>query len=113
MSHTEDVEKILTTHDLSSFLKEMLKRKDLDLHIDIDYESGELFINCTGFSNGLSIIVDPFGVWVIREAISEKNDGIFTQGEKSHHTENTTTVIRAVARWICDIEESARRLKKK
>ena len=112
MLRTEDVEKILTTHDLSAFLKEMLKREDLDLHIDIDYESGELFINCKGFSNGLSIIVDPFGVWVIREAISEKNDGIFTQSEKSHHTENTVTVIRAVARWICDIEESARRSKK-
>ncbi|MDD1708129.1 MAG: hypothetical protein LUQ33_03010 [Methanoregulaceae archaeon] len=108
MLRTEDVEKILTTHDLSAFLKEMLKREDLDLNIDIDYESGELFINCKGFSNGLSIIVDQFGVWIIREAISEKNNGIFTQSKKSYHTENTVTVIRAVARWIGDIEESAR-----
>ncbi|MCU0628601.1 MAG: hypothetical protein MUE45_03810 [Methanoregulaceae archaeon] len=96
-----------------SFLKEMLKREDLDLNIDIDYESGELFINCKGFSNGLSIIVDTFGVWVIRESISEKNDGIFTQGKKSHHTENTVTVIRAVARWFRDIEESSRNSKKR
>lgn len=109
MLRPEDVEKILTTHDLSEFLKDMFRVEDLDLNIDIDYESGELFINCTGFSNGLSIIVDPFGVWVIRESISKNNDGIYTQGRESHHTEHTITVIRAVARWIRDIEESSRR----
>ena len=107
MLRPEDVEKILTTQDLSGYLKDLMQREDLDLNIDIDFESGELFINCKGFSNGLSILVDTFGVWVIRETISEKNDGIFIQGTKSHHTENTVTVIRAVARWIRDIEESA------
>jgi len=87
-------------------LKGMLKREDRDLNIDIDYESGELFINAQGFSNGLSILIDEFGVWVIREAISEYNDGTFTQSKNSYKTENTVTVIRAVARWIRDIEES-------
>jgi hypothetical protein len=109
----EDVEKILTTQDLSEYLKDLLQKEDLDLNIDIDLESGELFINSKGFSNGLSVLVDAFGVWVIRETISEKNDGIFTQGKKSHHTENTVTVIRAVARWIRDIEESASPSKKR
>lgn len=107
MLRPEDVEKILTTHDLSVYLKDMLKREDRDLNIDIDYESGELFINAQGFSNGLSILIDEFGVWVIREAISEHNDGTFIQSKKSHKTENTVTVIRAVASWIRDIEESA------
>jgi hypothetical protein len=113
MLRPEDVEKILTPHDLSAYLKDMLKREDLDLNIDIDYESGELFINCKGFSNGLAILVDTFGVWCIRETISEKNDGIFTQGKKTYHTENTVTEIRAVARWISDIEMSSRSSKKK
>ena len=113
MLRPEDVEKILTTQDLAGYLKDLMQREDLDLNIDIDFESGELFINCKGFSNGLSILVDTFGVWVIRETISEKNDGIFTQGTKSHHTENTVTVIRAVARWIRDIEESASPRKKR
>jgi len=103
----EDVEKILTTHDLSTYLKDMLEREDCDLNIDIDYQSGELFINCEGFSNGLSILIDTFGVWVIREVISNETDGTFTQSKKSYTTENTVTVIRAVARWIRDIEESA------
>jgi hypothetical protein len=49
--------------------------EDLDLNIDIDYESCELFIYFKGFSNGLAILVDTFGIWCIREAISEKNDG--------------------------------------
>ena len=113
MLRPEDVEKILTTHDLSAYLKDMLKREDLDLDIDIDYESDELFINCKGFSNGLSILIDKFGVWIIREAISKKNDGIFTQGKTSYKTENTMTVIRAVARWIQDIEESIKSSQKK
>jgi hypothetical protein len=113
MVRPEDIEKILTTQDLCGYLKESMQREDLDLNIDIDFESGELFMNCKGFSDGLSILVDTFGVWVIRETISEKNDGIFTQGKKSHHTENTVTVIRAVARWIRDIEESAGRAEKR
>jgi hypothetical protein len=113
MLRPEDVEKILTTHDLSAYLKDMLKREDRDLNIDIDYQSGELFINCEGFSNGLSILIDTFGVWVIREAISNDTDGTFTQSEKSYNTENTVTVIRAVARWIRDIEESAGSFEKK
>jgi len=91
----------------------VLRREDLDLNIDIDYESGELFINCKGFSNGLSIIVDTFGVWITRETLSEKNNGIFTQDKKFHSTENTATVIRAVARWFRDIEESSRSSKKR
>jgi hypothetical protein len=113
MLRPDDVGKILTTQDLCAYLKDMMHREDLDLNIDIDYESGELFINCKGFSNGLSILIDMFGVWVIREVVSEKNDGIFTQGKNSYHTENTVTVIRAVARWIGDIEESTRRSKKR
>lgn len=79
MLRPEDVEKILTAKDLSVYLKDMLKREDRDLNIDIDYESGELFINCKGYSNGLSILVDTFGVWVIREVISKNNDGNFSQ----------------------------------
>jgi hypothetical protein len=108
MLRPEDVETILTTQDLSAYLKDMLKKEDRDLNITIDYESGELFMNAKGFSNGLSILIDQFGVWVIREVISEDTDGTFTQGKDSYRTENTITVIRAVARWIRDIEESTR-----
>ena len=81
-------------------------REDCDLNIDIDYESGELFINCPGFSNGLSVKTDPFGVWVINEVISQDNDGIFTQSGNFHKTGKTMTVHRAVASWIRDLEDS-------
>jgi hypothetical protein len=43
MLRPEDVETILTTHDLSVYLKAMVQKDDRDLKIDIDYESGELF----------------------------------------------------------------------
>jgi frataxin-like iron-binding protein CyaY len=81
MLRPEDVETILTTHDLSMYLKDMVEKEDSDLKIDIDYESGELFINCPGFSQGLSVKTDPFGVWVISEVVSQKNKGIFTRPE--------------------------------
>jgi len=109
MLRPEDVETILTTHDLSVYLTEMVQKDDRDLKIDIDYESGELFINCPGFSNGLSVTTDPFGVWVISEVISQDNDGVFTQSGNLHKTESTMTVLRAVASWIVDLEESTRK----
>ncbi len=109
MLRPEDVETILTTHDLSVFLRDLVRKEDRDLKIDIDYESGELFIDCPGFSYGLSVTADPFGVWVISEMISQDNDGVFTQSGNLHRTERTMTVLRAVASWIVDIEESARK----
>lgn len=108
MLRPEDVETILTTRDLSAYLKDMVQKDDRELKIDIDYESGELFINCPGFSNGLSVKTDPFGVWVISELIAQGNEGIFTQSGKLHRTEMTMTVLRAVANWIVDLEESTR-----
>lgn len=104
----EDIETILTTHDLSVYLKDMVQKEDRELKINIDYESGELFINCPGFSYGLSVTTDPFGVWVINEIISHDNDGIFTQSGNLHKTEKTITVLRAVASWIVDLEESTK-----
>jgi hypothetical protein len=109
MLRPEDIETILTTHDLSVYLKKMVQKEDSELKIDIDYESGELFINCPGFSNGLSVTTDPFGVWIINEVISQDNNGIFTQSGKLFKTEKTVTVLRAVASWIVDLEESTRK----
>jgi hypothetical protein len=109
MLRPEDVETILTAHDLSVYLTAMVEKDDRDLKIDIDYESGELFINCPGFSNGLSVTTDPFGVWVISELISQDNDGVFTQSGNLHKTEKTMTVLRAVASWIVDLEEGTRK----
>jgi hypothetical protein len=108
MIRPEDAQKILTAHDLSMYLKDIVAKEDSDLKIDIDYESGELFINCPGFSNGLSVTTDTFGVWVINEAISQENDGVYTQSGNFHKTEKTITVLRAVASWIRDLEDSTR-----
>jgi len=54
------------------------------------------------------VTTDPFGVWVINEVISQDNDGVFTQTGTLHKTEKTVTVLRAVASWIQDLEESTR-----
>lgn len=108
MLKPDDIETILTTHDLSVYLKDMVQKEDRDLKIDIDYESGDLFINCPGFSNGLSVTTDPFGVWVISEVISQDNNGNFTQTGNLHKTEKTITVLRAVASWLTDLEESSK-----
>jgi hypothetical protein len=104
----DDAETILTTHDLPVYLKDMVQKEDGGLKNDIDYESGELFMNCPGFSNGLSVTTDPFGVWVISEVISQENNGNFTRAGNRHKTEKTITVLRAVASWITDLEESSR-----
>ncbi|MFA5269379.1 MAG: hypothetical protein WC379_15535 [Methanoregula sp.] len=108
MLKPDDIETILTTHNLSVYLKDMVQKEDRDLKIDIDYESGELFINCPGFSHGLSVTTDPFGVWVINEVISKENNGNFTQTGNRYKTEKTITVLRAVASWITDLEESSK-----
>jgi len=108
MLRPEDVETILTTHDLSVYLKDMVKTEDRDLKLNIDYESGELSINCPGFSYCLLVKIDTFGVWVISEMISKDNDGIYTESGKLYKTEKTITVLRAVANWIVDLEESTR-----
>ena len=108
MLKPDDIETILTTHDLSVCLKDIVQKEDRDLKIDIDYESGEVFINCPGFSNGLSVTTDPFGVWVINEVISKENNGNFTQTGNHYKTEKTITVLRAVASWITDLEESSK-----
>jgi len=109
MIRPEDAEKILTTYDLAVYIKEIVQKEDSELKIDIDYESGELFINCPGFSHGISVTTDPFGVWVINEVISQENDGVFTQSGNFHKTEKTLTVLRAIASWILDLEDSTRR----
>jgi hypothetical protein len=108
MIRPEDAQTILTTHDLSVYLKDIVAREDCDLKIDVDYESGELFINCPGFSDGLSVTTDSFGVWVINEVISQENNGVFTQSGNFHKTEKTMTVLRAIASWIRDLEDSTR-----
>jgi len=105
----ENIERILTTYDLSVYLKDMVQKEDPDLKIVIDYVSGEVFISCPGFSYGISVTTDPFGVWVINELISQENDGVFTQSGNLHKTEQTITVLRAVASWIHDLEDSTRK----
>jgi hypothetical protein len=54
------------------------------------------------------VTTDPFGVWVINEVISQENDGVFTQSGNFHKTEKTITVLRAIASWIRDLEDSTR-----
>jgi hypothetical protein len=112
MVRPEDVETFLTTHDLSVFLKDMVQKDDRDMKIDVDYESGELCINCPKFSDILSVKIDPFGVWVFSELNSQDNDGISTQSGNIDKTEKTITVLRAVANWIVDLEESIKKFLK-
>lgn len=107
MLRPEDIGKILTTHDLSAYLEKMVQRDDLDLDIHVEYETGELSMNCKGVSNGLPVLIAPFGVKVIRETISKETDGICTRSKAFYKTAHTLTVIRAIARWIRDIEETA------
>ena len=72
MLRPENVETILTTHDLSVYLRDIVQKEDRELKIDVDYESGEVFINCPGFSNGLSVTTDPFGVWIMMEFLPRR-----------------------------------------
>jgi len=49
---------------------------------------------------------------VINELISQENDGVYTQSGNQHKTEKTITVLRAVASWIHDLEDSTRNAEK-
>ncbi|MEI8330197.1 MAG: hypothetical protein WCF90_00825 [Methanomicrobiales archaeon] len=53
---------------------------------------------------------DPFIFWVLNEVISMDNNGILTQTGNHFNTKKTMTVIRAVASWIFDLEESSRKV---
>lgn len=108
MLQPENVETILTTRDLSVYLKDMVQKDDRELKINIDYQSGEICISCPGFSYGLSVKTDPFGVWVVSELLSQENNGIFDKSGHIYKTEKTVTVLRAIASWIVDLEENTR-----
>ncbi|MFA5331859.1 MAG: hypothetical protein WC342_05725 [Methanoregula sp.] len=105
MSEAEDICQILTTYDLSLYVRDILEKKKINRALDVDYESGELFLSYKDFDYGLSVTIDVFGVWTINELLSKENDGVFTQSGNLHKTESTMTVLRAISSWLLDVEE--------
>ncbi|MDD1703020.1 MAG: hypothetical protein LUQ31_08590 [Methanoregula sp.] len=106
MSESGDIPQILTTYDLSLYVRDVLEKKKINRALDVDYEAGELFISYKEFGYGLSVTIDVFGVWIINELISKENDGVFTQSGNLHKTESTLTVLRAISSWLMDVEEN-------
>jgi hypothetical protein len=106
MLNLDTVDMIVTTFDLSEHLNEELKEAGGDPKIVVSYKSGEVIMTSEGYTHGLCIGLDSFGRWVIHELISHENDGVFAQIGSSHKTEQTMTVMRAVARWMFDVVES-------
>ena len=71
----------------------------------INYGNGHFLIGHNKFLDGLSVSLDPFGMWQITQlALAE--DGSYQFMEPVARTESTETVVRAVASLMIRWEES-------
>lgn len=69
------------------------------------YGNGHFFIGHKKFRDGLAISTDGFGVWEITE-ISSAEDKSYMLTDNVFKTENTETVVRALAALLITWEES-------
>ncbi len=106
MLSLDTIDTILTPSDLAEHVKEELQEAGGDPGIVVEYTMGEMILTSKGHTHGLSISLNSYGLWVIHEQISHENDGIFAQTGHSYKTENTVTVMRAIARWLMDVMET-------
>jgi hypothetical protein len=72
----------------------------------INYGNGHFLIGHNQFQDGLSISSDPFGMWQITQ-LSLAEDGTYQFMEPVIRTENTETVIRAIASLMIRWQENA------
>jgi hypothetical protein len=95
---------VLTPHDLHEKMKAVIAAaKNPD--IIINYGNGHFLIGHKKYRDGLAISTDGFGVWEITE-LSSTEDKSYEFTEKVLKTENTETVVRALASLLITWEEN-------
>ena len=95
---------VLTPHDLHEKMKAVITAAK-NPSIIINYGNGHFLIGHKLFRDGLAVSTDGFGVWVItRLSSSEQESFQFTS--EVFRTENTETVVRAIAALLHTWEEN-------
>jgi hypothetical protein len=95
---------VLTAHDLHEKMKAVVAAaKNPD--IIINYGNGHFLIGHKKYRDGLAISTDGFGVWEIT-GLTSTEDKSYEFTEKVLKTENTETVVRALASLLITWEEN-------
>lgn len=95
---------VLTPRDLHEKMEAVIAAaKNPD--IITSYGNGHFLIGHKKFRDGLAISTDGFGVWEITE-LSSTEDKSYELTDKVFKTENTETVVRALAALLIVWEES-------
>ena len=95
---------VLTPHDLHEKMIP-LATAEKSPGVVINYGNGHFLIGNNQFQDGLSISSDPFGIWQITQ-LSLAEDGSYQFMEPVIKTENTETVVRAIASLMMRWEEN-------
>ncbi len=95
---------VLTPRDLHTKMQAVIAAAK-NPFIITRYGNGHFFIGNKKFRDGLAISTDGFGVWEITE-ISSTEDKSYVLTENVFKTENTETVVRALAALLITWEES-------
>ncbi len=107
---------ILTGKELGNYIQNVLTPRDLhekiaaltaavkDPDIITIYGNGHLLIGHKKIRDGLAISTDGFGLWEITKLVSTK-DKSYELTDKVFRTENTETVVRALAGLLISWEE--------
>lgn len=95
---------VLTPHDLHEMVTTVLATvKNPD--IITSYGNGHFLIGHKKFRGGLAISTDGFGVWEITE-LRTTEEKSYELTDNIFKTENTETVVRALATLLASWEES-------
>jgi uncharacterized protein len=95
---------VLTPHDLHEKMKHVVAISK-NPSIIINYGNGHFLIGHKKFRDGLAISTDGFGVWEITQLSSSEQEA-FQFTNKVYKTEETETVIRALASMLHTWEEN-------
>ena len=95
---------VLTPNDLHEKMKLVLAAAR-NPDVIINYGNGHFLIGHKRFRDGLAISTDGFGVWEITELRSTE-DRSYEFSDKVFKTEETETVVRALASLLITWEES-------
>ncbi|HSQ93427.1 MAG TPA: hypothetical protein VLL74_03950 [Methanoregula sp.] len=94
---------VLTPYDLHEKMQAVLATGK-NSEIIINYGNGHFLIGHKKFRDGLAVSTDGFGVWEITGLSSTENTP-FEFTDKVFRTENTETVVRALASLLITWEE--------
>lgn len=95
---------VLTPYDLHERMKAVLAAAK-NTEVIINYGNGHFLIGHKRYRDGLAVSTDGFGVWEIT-GLRSTEDHSYEFSDNKFRTENTETVVRALASLLITWEES-------